>query len=103
MSRLFILFSALLLAATTAPAQIAPSSPSSQRAAHRSALREARRVESPYTDSHLAVARPLKRGEMAPVGAVVGEPNFDRDGRPHVTEPKYPSLRLRKHQTESLR
>jgi hypothetical protein len=95
MSNSVILFSALLLAATTAPAQIAPSSPSSQRAAHRSALREARRVESPYTDSHLAVARPLKRGEM--------EPNFDRDGRPHVTEPKYPGLRLRKHQTESLR
>lgn len=92
------LFIALLLAATAAPAQLAPSSPGSLRAANRRALREARRTDAPYADSHLAVSRQqLKRGSMVPTGSVAGEPSFGRDGRPHVSEPKYPGLRLRKH------
>lgn len=103
MPRSLTLCIALLLAATAAPAQIAPSSPGSQRAANRRALHEARRLDAPYADSHLALPRQLKRGEMATIDAVAGEPTFGRDGRPHVTEPKYPGLRLRKHQTESLR
>ena len=97
MPRLLALLTTLLLAATAALAQIAPSSPGSQRAAHRRALREARRTDAPYADSHLAGSRQLQRGEMAPTGTVADEPNFGRDGRPHVTEPKYPGLRLRKH------
>lgn len=97
MSSSLALFIALLLAATAAPAQLAPSSPGSLRAANRRALREARRTDAPYADSHLAVARQLKRGAMAPTGSVAGEPKFGRDGRPHVSEPKYPGLRLRKH------
>ncbi|MGI4969799.1 MAG: hypothetical protein ACRYGH_12660 [Janthinobacterium lividum] len=97
------LFIVLLLATTAALAQIAPSSPGSQRAANRRALREARQTEAPYADSHLATSRQLKRGAMVPIGAVAGEPSFGRDGQPHVTEPKYPGLRLRKHKFESLR
>jgi hypothetical protein len=85
---------AFLLAA---PSQTVPSSPAQQRAAARRALREARATDAPYQDSHLAVShRQLKRGESAPVPGVAGEPRFDRDGKPHVTEPKYPGLRLRK-------
>ena len=98
-----VLFLALaLLAAATAQAQTEASSPAQQRAANRRALREARRTATPYTDSHLGAARqPLKRGEPAPVPPVAGEPRFDRDGTPHVTEPKYPGLRLRKQKTDS--
>ena len=97
MSSLSFLFIALLLATTPALAQIAPSSPGNLRAANRRALREARRTDAPYADSHLAGSRQLKRGAMAPTGSVVGEPSFGRDGRPYVSEPKYPGLRLRKH------
>jgi len=92
----------LLLAAPAARAQTQASSPARQRAAERQALREARRTETPYTDSHLgATRRTPKRGESAPLPAVAGEPKFDRDGTPHVTEPKYPGLRLRKQQKNS--
>ncbi|MFD1874012.1 hypothetical protein [Hymenobacter bucti] len=85
---------AVLLAS---PAQTTPSSPAQQRAAARQALREARATDAPYQDSHLAGAhRPLERGESAPVPAATDEPRFDRNGKPRVTEPKYPGLRLRK-------
>ena len=102
MSHPVVLALALLLAATAAQAQTEPNSPAHQRAANRRALRDARSTDTPYKDSHLAVTRQqLKRGESAPVPAVAGEPKFDRDGTPHVTEPKYPGLRLRKHKTDS--
>ena len=102
MSHPIALTLALLLATATAHAQTEPSSPAQQRAANRRALRDARHTETPYTDSHLAVTRQqLKRGEAAPVRPVAGEPKFDRDGTPHVTEPKYPGLRLRKQKTDS--
>lgn len=104
MYRLLVLALALGLAAATAPAQIAPSNPARQRAANRRALREARQTDTPYKDSHLAVSRQqLKRGESVPIAPVAGEPRFDRDGTPHVTEPKYPGLRLRKPKAESPR
>ncbi|RZK23343.1 MAG: hypothetical protein EOO56_05410 [Hymenobacter sp.] len=96
MCRLLV-FALLLLTIAGARAQTEPSSPGRQRAAARRALREARRTSTPYQDSHLAAPRrQRKRGESAPVAPVAGEPRFDRDGRPHVTEPKYPGLRLRK-------
>ena len=102
MSHPVVLTLALLLATATAHAQTEPSSPARQRAANRRALRDARRTETPYTDSHLgATRRTPKRGESAPLPAVAGEPKFDRDGTPHVTEPKYPGLRLRKQQKNS--
>ena len=85
---------ALLLAT---PTQTEPSSPAQQRAANRRAQREARATDADYKDSHLDVARRhLKRGASAPVPGAATEPRFDRDGTPHVTEPKYPGLRLRK-------
>jgi Ni/Co efflux regulator RcnB len=97
-----LLVVAALLAAPAAQAQTQASSPARQRAAERRALREARRTETPYTDSHLGATRqPPRRGESAPRPAVAGEPKFDRDGTPHVTEPKYPGLRLRKQQKAS--
>ena len=93
---------ALLLTVSAAQAQTEASSPAHQRAANRQALRDARHTETPYTDSHLGVTRKqLKRGESAPIKPVAGEPKFDRDGTPHVTEPKYPGLRLRKQKTDS--
>ncbi len=97
-----LLAAALLLAAPAAPAQTQASSPARQRAAARRALREARRTPTPYADSHLGGTRQrLRRGESAPLPRVAGEPRFDRDGTPHVTEPKYPGLRLRKQQKAS--
>jgi hypothetical protein len=92
---------ALLLAA---PTQTAPTSPAQQRAADRRARREAQATDADYKDSHLAVSRrQLKRGESAPVPGAADEPRFDRDGKPHVTEPKYPGLRLRKPKNTSPR
>jgi hypothetical protein len=97
-----LLLAVALLTASAAQAQTQPSSPARQRAAERRALREARRTPTPYTDSHLGATRRLpRRGESAPLPVVAGEPKFDRDGTPHVTEPKYPGLRLRKQQKTS--
>jgi hypothetical protein len=102
MRKLLAFAALLLLTASAAQAQTEASSPAQQRAAARRALREARHTETPYTDTHLgATHRQLKRGESAPMPAVAGEPKFDRDGTPHVTEPKYPGLRLRKQKTNS--
>jgi hypothetical protein len=79
------------------PAQTEPSSPAQQRAAARRAQREAKATDAAYKDSHLDVAhRQLKRGESAPIQGADDELRFDRKGKPHATEPKYPSLRLRK-------
>jgi hypothetical protein len=92
---------AVLLAA---PAQTEPSSPAQQRAANRQAQREAEATDAAYKDSHLDLSRrQLKRGASAPVPGAADEPRFDRDGKPHVTEPKYPSLRLHKLKNPSPR
>jgi hypothetical protein len=92
---------ALLLAI---PAQTEPSSPAQQRAAARRALRKAKTTDAAYKDSHLDVAhRQLKRGESAPVQGADDELHFDRKGKPHAAEPKYPGLRLRKSKNTSPR
>jgi hypothetical protein len=102
MLKLLPTIAALLLTAAAAQAQTEASSPAQQRAASRRALREAQHTETPYTESHLGKTHhQLKRGESAPVPPVSGEPKFDRDGTPHVTEPKYPGLRLRKQKKDS--
>jgi hypothetical protein len=102
MHKLLAFAALLLLTASAAQAQTEASSQAQQRAASRRALREARHTETPYTDSHLGKTHhQLKRGESAPVPPVAGEPKFDRDGTPHVTEPKYPGLRLRKQKKDS--
>jgi hypothetical protein len=98
----FLLAAVLLLATTAAHAQIEASSPASQRAANRRALREARRTDAPYKDSHLDVSRlPLRHGDSAPIKPVAGAPRFDRDGTSHVSEPKRLGLRLRKRKNSS--
>lgn len=86
----------LLGLALAAPAQIVPTSPSQQRAAARQARREAQRTDVPYQDSHLmAPTQAVRRGQSERPLRVAKEPRFGRDGRPHVTEPKFPGLRRR--------
>ena len=86
---------ALLLASLSlAQAQIGPTSPAQQRAANRQALRDARRTEVPYKESHLDVKpQHLKRGSSEAPKAVANEPRFGRDGAPHVATRKFPALR----------
>ena len=92
----------LLLATTAAHAQIEASSPASQRAANRRALREASQTDAPYKDSHLDVSRRHPRhGYSAPITPVADAPRYDRDGTSHVSEPKRLGLRLRKRKTSS--
>jgi hypothetical protein len=90
------LLAGLALLPLAAFGQIVPTSPGQQRAAARQAQREARRTESPYEDSHLAAAhQAVRRGHSERPTRVANEPRFDRDGRPHVTEPRFPGLRRR--------
>jgi hypothetical protein len=90
------LLAGFVLLPLAASAQIVPTSPGQQRAAARQAQREARRTEAPYQDSHLAAAhQAVRRGQSERPPRVANEPRFDRDGRPHVTEPRFPGLRRR--------
>jgi hypothetical protein len=99
---MFIHLALAVLLAT--PVQTEPNSPAQQRAAARRAQREAKATEAAYKDSHLDVAhRQLKRGESAPIQGAEDELRFDRKGKPHATEPKYPGLRLRKPKNTSPR
>jgi hypothetical protein len=84
----FIALVALGLASPAA-AQIAPVSEAQQRAANRQALRDARRTESPYKDSHLNVtAENLKRGSTeGPPGA--GQLPASTSGRPNSKRPLF--------------
>lgn len=84
----FIALVALGLAHSAA-AQIAPVSAAQQRAANRQALRDARRTESPYKDSHLNVtAEHLKRGGTeGPPGA--GQLPSSTSGRPSSRHPLF--------------
>jgi hypothetical protein len=85
-----------LLLASAASAQIVPTSPGQQRAAARQARREAQRTNLPYQDSHLGASpQAVRRGRSERPTRVANEPRFGRDGRPHVTEPKFPGLRHR--------
>ena len=94
MVRLFLV--GLVLLATAAPAQIAPTSPSQQRAADRRARREAQRTETPYKDGHLAAAsQPQRRGSAGRPARVAHEPRFGRNGAPRVAKPLLPGLRRR--------
>jgi hypothetical protein len=85
-----------LLLASAASAQIVPTSPGQQRAAARQARREAQRTDAPYQDSHLSASpQAVRRGLSERPKRVAKEPRFGRDGRPHVTEPRFPSMRRR--------
>lgn len=76
------LVASLLLLATVASAQIAPTSPARQRADSRRAEREASRTDLPYQASHLTVAHQLPRGGSPPNPPVANELRFDHRGRP---------------------
>ena len=90
------LLAGLLLLASAAPAQIVPTSPGQQRAAARQARREAQRTDLPYQDSHLGnPSQAVRRGQSEHPQREAQEPRFGRDGRPHVTEPRFPGLRRR--------
>ncbi|MGI4832187.1 MAG: hypothetical protein ACRYFK_01875 [Janthinobacterium lividum] len=92
MHKLFLCALALLLAGPAA-AQIAPSSPTQQRAANRQALREAQQANVPYKESHLTVTRQqLKRGNAeGPPGVASARPG---ESKRHAGL-KLPSLRRR--------
>lgn len=101
----YLLMGALLLALAAAPkaqAQLESSSPASQRAASRRALRDARKVQAPYKESHLAVSKKQLRvkaaGRLAVLPPAAGQPDykFSRDGTPRVSEPTKMHLRLRR-------
>lgn len=86
----------LLLLATTAQAQLAPTSPGRQRAADRQAQRAAQRTVAPYKASHLrATGRPSRRGNSAAPARPADEPRFGRDGRPRPTLAQRLGLRRR--------
>ena len=78
-----------LLIAQTAQAQIAREKPGRIRAANRRALREARAIESPYKDSHLAVTPDrLKRGSSNEPGPVTNrELDYKTGTAPNVQPP----------------
>jgi len=84
------------LCAPTMPAQTEPISPARLRAANRQALREARRAEAPYKDTHLDAPRQhLRRGESEPVVSS-NTARFGRDGTPRVRRaPARPSQKPR--------
>ncbi|SET92319.1 hypothetical protein [Hymenobacter actinosclerus] len=100
----YLLIGALLLtlAATDARAQLESSSPASQRAASRKALRDARKVEARYKESHLTVRKKELRmqagGRLAALPLPAGQPDykFDRDGTPRVSEQSKVHFRLRR-------
>ncbi|NVO31620.1 hypothetical protein [Hymenobacter lapidiphilus] len=102
MRYLFIGALLLALSATGAQAQLESSSPASQRAASRKALRDARKVEARYKESHLAVSKKELRmqaaGRLATLPPPTGQPDykFSRDGTPRVSEPSKMHLRLRR-------
>ncbi len=70
MGLLLLLLGGVLLGIQPANAQIAHENPAKVKAANRQALRDARRTDSPYKDSHLAVnPAKLKRGQSNPAQA----------------------------------
>lgn len=91
----------LLASLALAQGQIAPISPAQQRAANRQALRDARRTEASYKESHLDVTRQqLKRGGSEAPKALPGEPRFGRKGTPRVAEHSFLGLGRRKPKSE---
>ncbi|WP_157541173.1 hypothetical protein [Hymenobacter aerophilus] len=100
----YLLIGALLLAlaAPEARAQLEYSSPAAQRKASRQALRDARKVEARYKESHLTVRKKELRmqaaGRLAALPPPADQPDykFGRDGTPRVSEPSKVHFRLRR-------
>lgn len=95
LTRVLLLSLALLgLAARPAQAQIVHRSRGWQDTDNRRAAREARRLESPYKESHLKPGRRLKRGQGDRPAAETGNQlRFENGNHPRVVEPKFPALR----------
>ncbi|MBT9395446.1 hypothetical protein KLP40_19940 [Hymenobacter sp. NST-14] len=92
----------LALTSTQAWAQLESSSPAQQRAANRKALRDARRFDAKYKESHLTVDKEELKDQAAgrlavhPPTAERASYRFDRTGAPRVSEPSRLNFRLRK-------
>lgn len=88
--------------ATSAYAQLQPTSKAQQRAESRRALRDAKRFPAEYKESHLIVTKPeLQEGNGGRLAVL--EPNdarssykFDKTGTPRVSESSRLPLRLRR-------
>lgn len=99
--RNFILLCALQLAASGVVAQVVEPN---HRAENRRTLRDVRKSDAPYKDSHLAVNKAtLRRGDggrqdQAKDGRA--SYRFDNTGTARVSEPSYRALRLRKKKKE---
>ena len=91
-----------LLSGPPAHGQIAPEKPGKIKAANRRALREAKRTDSPYKDSHLDVTRAqLKRGQSAQPPAMTSKAvDYNKGTAPNVKPPGF--LGLRRDKTTTL-
>ena len=71
------------------PAQIAPLSPSQQRAANRQSLRDASHTAAPYKDTHLTVTpQQLRRGNTEGPPGVANSPQPAPASRRHLRLPR---------------
>jgi hypothetical protein len=92
----------VLLGSGAAHAQIVKEKPAKVKAANRRALREARRTDSPYKDSHLDVtADQLKRGKSTqPQADISRDVNYKAGTAPNVKPAGL--LGLRRDKTSTL-
>ncbi|WP_046246895.1 hypothetical protein [Hymenobacter terrenus] len=88
----------LFLSSYAAAAQIIHKKPGQVKAANRRALREARRTNSPYKDSHLDVTPDrLKRGQSTqPQPETNAELHYKNGTAPNVKPPGFLGLRPKK-------
>ncbi len=91
-----------LLSGPLAHGQIVKERPGKIKAANRRALREARKTDSPYKDSHLDVTREqLKRGQSAPPQTEASKAvEYKKGTAPNVKPPGF--LGLRRDKTTTL-
>jgi hypothetical protein len=89
---------AALLSMPAAQAQIVREKPGKVKAANRRALREARKTDSPYKDSHLDITRDhLKRGQSnQPQPDNSDEVNYKKGTAPNVKSPGLLGARRKK-------
>ncbi|MBF9141323.1 hypothetical protein [Hymenobacter properus] len=99
---LFALGALLALGSGAAHAQIVKEKPAKVKAANRRALREAKRTDSPYKDSHLDVtAEQLKRGKSTqPQADISRDVNYGKGTAPNVKPAGL--LGLRRDKTTTL-
>lgn len=88
----------LVLSVPVAQAQIVREKPGQVKAANRRALRDAKKTDSPYKDSHLDVTRDrLKRGQSTqPQPETSSELNYKKGTAPNVKPPGLLGVRRKK-------